>query len=153
MTAEEKRTMIHDAKNPVPKRPRRRGTATVEFAVVAIFLMTLMLGVVEVTRAIQVKNTLTDIARSGCRVGTVPGNYSQQVTDNVNTILTNNGITSSLATTAILVNSKSADVSTAKKGDQISVKISITISAVNWVSPLFLSSTAIESETVIMMHQ
>jgi len=145
--------MIHDAKIPGSKRRLRRGTATVEFAVVAVLLITLMLGVVEITRAIQIKNTLTDIARSGCRIGTLPGNYSQQVTDNIKTILTNNGITSTLATTAVLVNGKNVDVSTAKKGDQISVKISISISAVNWVTPLFFSSTAIESESIVMMHQ
>jgi Flp pilus assembly protein TadG len=145
--------MIHDVKMRPCKRPTRRGAATVEFAVVAIFLTTLTLGVVEVTRAIQIKNMLTDTARSGCRIGTLPGNYSSQVTSNVNTILTNNGINAGQATITILVNGKNVDVSTASQGDQISVSVAIPITAVSWVTPLFFSKSAITSETIVMMHQ
>ena len=48
--------MMHIIRTRHIIRSQRRGTATVEFAVIAIFLMTLMLGVIEVTRAIQVNH-------------------------------------------------------------------------------------------------
>ncbi len=154
MTGMEKTTMML----MLPKTRKfkslvRHGTATVEFAVVATFLMTLTLGTIEITRAIQVKNVLSDAARSGCRLGSQPGYTSQQVTDNVNAVLTNNGITTTLATVTILVNGSSKDISKASKGDQISVKVAVTIANISWNTPLFFANSEVESETVVMMHQ
>jgi Flp pilus assembly protein TadG len=134
------------------KSPRRRGSAVVEFAVIAPFLVAVTMGMMEVTRAVQVKNYLTDAARSGCRKAIQPGSSNSVVTDNINTILTANGITSSDATITILVAGQSVDVSTADKYDQISVRVSLPIAKVNWVTPYFFSSTAVESETLVMMH-
>jgi len=140
-------------KSLLAKAWRRTGTATVELAVLAPLLVTLVLGTVEITRAIQVKTYLTDTARSGCRLGIQPGKTTKNVTDNINTILTANGIDSSYATVTVLVNGKSVDVSTGVRGDQVSVRIGVPIAKVNWVTPLFMSNTAVESETLIMMHQ
>jgi len=138
----------------IPTRPRaRRGTAAVEFAVIAPFLVAITLGMFEVTRALQVKNYLTDSARSGCRIAIQPGSTTQSVKDNINTVLANYGLDSSYATITVLVNSNNVDVSTAQRYDQISVKIALPLSKVNWVTPLFLSSTAVESELLVMMHQ
>jgi Flp pilus assembly protein TadG len=131
----------------------RLGGAVVEFAVIAPLLATIVLGTVEVTRAIQVKNVLTDTARSGCRIAIENGATSDSVKDNINTILTSNGIDTKLATTTILVNNKNVDVSTATKYDIISVKIALPIAGVNWVTPLFFANTAVESETLVMMRQ
>ena len=76
----------------------RRGGAAVEFAIIVPILATLMLGMIEVTRAVQVKNLLTDTARSSCRTGSQVGTTTQTIKDNVNTILTANGVNPSLAT-------------------------------------------------------
>src|SRR4051794_4079693 len=97
----------------------RRGTAAVEFAVIAPVLIIFFLGMIEVTRAIQVKNCLTDIARSSCRVAIKSGSSTQNVKDNINTILSANGINTSYATISILVNGNNVDANTAKKYDQI----------------------------------
>ena len=136
----------------------RRGTATVELAVIATFLMTLTIGVVEITRAIQVKNVFSDAARSGCRLGSQPGYTSQQVTDNVNAILTSNGITTKVVTVTMSVQDSSGkeiskEVSKAVKGHRISVKVAVTIANVSWNTPLFFTNSEVESETVVMMHQ
>jgi Flp pilus assembly protein TadG len=133
---------------------RRPGTAAVEFAVIAPILMTLMLGMVEVTRGIQVKQLLTDTARSGARLGAQPGMATSDIQSNVNAILTNNGITAADATTTVSVNgSSSNDAKNAIRGDKISVQISIPISKVNWVSPLFFPTTAVTSESLHMVRQ
>ena len=134
------------------KRLSRRGSAAVEFAVIAPILATLMMGMMEVTRAVQVKNYLTDAARSACRVAIQPGSTTSSVTDNINTALTNNGLTSTDATPTILVNGANVDLNTAVKYDQISVKISMPISKVSWVKLFYFSSSSVESETLIMMH-
>lgn len=131
----------------------RPAAAVVEFAVIVPLLVAVLLGFVEVTRAVQVKNQLTDMARSGCRLAIQPGSTNQSVTANIKTILTNNGIDSTAATITILVNNNSVDVSTASQFDQISVKIAVPFSKVTWVTPVYMSNTSIESETLVMMHQ
>jgi Flp pilus assembly protein TadG len=134
-------------------RVSRPASAAVEFAVVAPILALLVLGMIEVTRAIQVKNVLTDTARSGCRIGIQAGATSDNVKDSINSILTSNGIDSSFATITILVNNANVNVSTATRYETISVKIALPISKVNWVTPLFFASTSVESEMLVMMHQ
>ena len=131
---------------------RRKATATVEFAIIAPILAALMLGMIEVTRAIQVKNYLTDTARSGCRIAIEPGSSNASVTSSVHAILNSHGIDPGAATITILVNDAVADLSSARKYDRISVRVAVPINRVNWVTPLFLGSTAIESETLVMMH-
>lgn len=131
----------------------QRGSAAVEFAIIAPFLVVIILGMIEVTRVIQVKNYLTDTARSGCRIAIQPGNTTQNVKDNSNTILNENGLDSAYATITVLVNNNNVDVSTAQKYDQISVKISLPISKVNWVTPFFYPNTSVESGMLVMMHQ
>jgi Flp pilus assembly protein TadG len=134
------------------KPRRRRGTAAVEFAVIAPVLIIFLLGMFEITRAIQVKNYLTDAARSSVRVAIQPGNSNSAVTTSVNTALSANGITPANATITILVNGSAVDVNTAKKYDQISVKVSVPISKVSWVPLYYFTSSEVDSETMIMMH-
>ncbi len=51
----------------------RRGTAVVEFAVMAPLLVTAMLGMIEVGYAFMVKQTVTLAAREGARAAALPG--------------------------------------------------------------------------------
>ena len=46
-----------------------------------------------------------------------------------------------------------ADASTAVRGDQVSVKVSIPMAQVYWTPPLFLTGTTLESETLVMIRQ
>lgn len=137
------------SRRPAP----RRGTAAVEMAVVVTFLITVAVGMMEVTRAIQVKHYLTDAARSSCRLAIQPGSTNSSVTANVNSILTANGIDPTKATTTVTVNGKQVDVSTAAQYDPVAVKIQVPISAVTWVTPMFFTNTSVESETLVMMRQ
>jgi hypothetical protein len=52
-------------------RRRQKGTTTVEFAIVATLLFTLLFGVMEVARALFVWNTLAEVTRRGARVAAV----------------------------------------------------------------------------------
>ena len=135
-----------------PKPQARCGSAAVEFAIIAPILALLLLGIFEVTRAVQVKNYLTDAARSSCRIAIQSGKNNQNVTDNISAILAADGVNAAYATSTILVNGQNVDVNTAKKYDQIAVKISIPISRVTWVPLFYFTSSQIESETLTMMH-
>ena len=133
------------------RRRRRRAVAAVEFAFVLPVLATMMLGMLEMGRAILVKETLSNAAQQAARTGSHPGTASSQVTAEVDTVMTAAGFTG--YTVTILVNDVSADVLTAKQYDKVSVKVAIPTAQVFWVSTIFLSSTTIESETVVMMRQ
>src|SRR5205807_1985515 len=124
-----------------------------EMAVIAPVLVFLTLGMLEMARGMMVKDTLTDAARKGCRTGILPNAVNSAVTSDINAVLTNNNITANSASIQILVNDKAADVSTAKSSDKISVRVSIPVSQVAWITPMFLPATDIESETVVMMSQ
>jgi Flp pilus assembly protein TadG len=50
---------------------KQKGTTTVEFAIVATVLFTVLFGVIEVGRALFVWNTLSEGARRGARVAAV----------------------------------------------------------------------------------
>ena len=133
------------------RRPVRRGAATAEFALLAPFFLAIVLGMIELARGLSVKETLSDAAQRGCRTGALPGKASSDITAEVNAVLANAGING--ATVTILVNGQAVDASTAKRFDQISVKVSVPSSQVSWGTNLFLSGQAIESETVVMMRQ
>ncbi len=140
----------------LPTKPRtevRTGLAVVEFAVIAPILVFVTLGMLEMARGMMVKEIMTDAARKGCRTGLLLTGSNAAVTSDVNAVLTNNNITASDATIQITVNGSTADVSTAPAGAKISVKVSIPVSKVAWITPLFLPGQSIESEAVVMMSQ
>jgi Flp pilus assembly protein TadG len=140
-----------------PREQRRRGprraAAAVEFALFAPLLAMLVLGMLEIGRALIVKEMLTDAVRKAGRTAILPTKDNAAITAEVNNILADNRIAAPGATVTILVNGQAADARTAARGDRISVRVSVPASQVLWLSPHFLGSGAIESETIIMMRQ
>jgi Flp pilus assembly protein TadG len=132
---------------------KRRAGAVVEFAVVAPILVFLILGMIELARGLMVKEALTDAARRGCRSAILPNGTTSGVNTDVTTVLSNNSISTTNLTTTILVNGAATDVSKAPSGAKISVKVSIPVADVAWITPLFLPSKNVESETVTMLNQ
>jgi Flp pilus assembly protein TadG len=131
---------------------RRRAIAAVEMAVCAAFLVSLVFAIFELGRGIMVKQALTDSARRGARLAAQPGTTTAAIKTEVNLLLSNNNIPTANVTTTVLVNGANVDASTAVQNDKISVKVAIPVSSVYWMGTVFLASTAVESETVIMMR-
>jgi Flp pilus assembly protein TadG len=148
---------------------RRAGIAATELAVVAPFLVTVVLGMFEVGRGVMIKDVLTNAARKGCRTGvTATGTY-QNVIDDVGNILSDNNIPAADATITIQIASYTGSGTTPSWGafttvsgassytpnalDNVSVKVSIPVTDVLWFAPVFMSSTSLESETLIMVRQ
>lgn len=131
----------------------RTGLAAAEFALVLPFIVFLAIGMIEMGRGLQVKEILSDAARKGCRTGIKPLSSNSTVTTDINTVLTDNNLTSSDATITIQVNGATANVNTAKQNDKISVKVSIPVSKIAWITPLFLPASDIESSTMVMLRQ
>jgi Flp pilus assembly protein TadG len=132
----------------------RRGTAAVEFAVLAPLLAALVMGGMEAGRALMAKVVLNDAARKACRAAILPTGSNSTVNSEVSDILqTNHGITFNSNMVTVQVNGTTADASTAKQNDRVSVKVAVAYSQFAWAPTFFLSNTTLESDTVVMMRQ
>jgi Flp pilus assembly protein TadG len=142
-------------KPPPAGAAKRSGAAAAEFALMGTVVMFLMLGTFEIARGIIIKQVLNDAARKACRTGVLPTKGNSDIVNEVNTVMTNNGIATAYATTTTLVSGKSGvDALNAIPGvDSVSVKVQIQMSNVNWAGTFFLSGSAQESETVVMVKQ
>ena len=131
--------------------PLRRGVAAVEFAVVASLLFLLILGIIEIGRAMMVLEMLNNGARNGARVGTLQGSSNTDVTSAVNAALANAGFSGH--TTSVKVNAATADVNTAVQGDQVTVTVQVPYNNVTWLpTSMFLAGRTLGS-TVVMRHE
>jgi Flp pilus assembly protein TadG len=113
---------------PLSGRP---GVTAVEFAIVAPALFVVILGIFELGRGIMAIHALTNAARVGCRVGAIEGTSTSTITSAVTANLTAAGISSDTVT--VQVNDGSADASTAKANDEITVKVTVPASSITWV--------------------
>jgi Flp pilus assembly protein TadG len=149
-------------------RTGRRAIAATELAMLAPFVGMLIVGMCEMGRAVMVKDILTNAARKSCRTGAMISKSYQDIQNEVSDILSSNNISASSATVTVQVATYTGTGTTPSWGalttvtsgtfapnplDQISVKVGIPISNVLWFSPQFMSKTAIESETLIMVRQ
>jgi Flp pilus assembly protein TadG len=139
----------------------------VEFALLAPFLASLVVGMCELGRAVMVKDVLTNAARKGCRTGITLTKTYQNIMDDVNNILSDNKFPA--ASITIQVASYTGNSTTPSWGpfttvtgsssykpkalDKVLVKVAVNATDVLWFAPTFMSSTSIESETMIMLRQ
>ncbi len=136
---------------PPPTRP---GISAVECALLLPLLALFVIGIAEVARAILVSQVLNDAVRQGCRTGIQPNRATSDITTDVDTVLSDNNIPNSpTATITVLVNGQNVDASTAVRGDQISVQVSIPFSQVSWGIVHFLGGGATISSTLVMQRQ
>jgi Flp pilus assembly protein TadG len=151
----------------------RRGIAAAEMAMVAPLLATIIVGMMECSRGVMVKETLSNSARKGCRTGIQRTTASADIYNDCVNIMRDNGFDSSLFNPAppsgavhhqtyvgsvtITVTDPSGttldDALGAPSGSQVSVQVSIPVSSVMWVTSYFLQASQLESETVVMMKQ
>jgi Flp pilus assembly protein TadG len=112
----------------------RKGTAALEFAIVAPLLFTVVLGIVEFGRAMMVLELLNNSARSGCRVGVLSGSDNNAVNTAVTNSMSGSGISN--PTITVQVNGTTADVSTAQSGDTVAVTVSVSADSTSWLPAL-----------------
>jgi Flp pilus assembly protein TadG len=143
---------------------KRRGTAATEFAIVCPILALVLMGMIELSRGIQVKVMLSDAARKGCRTGIQRDKGNADITTDCTNIMTDNNLDStkfnpsaglgSITITVTDPNGNSlADSLDAPSGSIVSVQVSIPVASTTWVPSVFLSTGSLESETVVMMKQ
>ncbi len=146
--------------NRVVLRPsaarRRRGVAAVEFAVIASLLFTLLLGIVEIGRAMMVLELLNNAARNGVRTATINGSTRGDVATAVTNALGGSGITLAAGQPKLSVNGTevTSDAGWAPaSGDTISVSVSVPYADVSWLPTSFFLTGRSLSSTAVMRRE
>lgn len=107
---------------------KRKGQAVVEFALVLPVFILLLLGAVEFGRAYLDLHLLTNAAREGARVGSLPGSNELDVQSSVNTFLQNADLSGSWSTSVVVKDpdgtTRSGGLSDAQEGDRVYVTVS-----------------------------
>jgi Flp pilus assembly protein TadG len=151
------------ASQTVFSRRRRPAVAAVEMAFVVPILGLIALGMFELSRGVMVRETLTGAARKGCRTGIIHQYGNSDIINDATNIMRDNGFDSTLfnpptiGAINITVTDPNGNVLSdaldAPPGSTVSVQVVIPTSSVNWVSSYFLTSSMVESNTVVMMKQ
>jgi Flp pilus assembly protein TadG len=121
---------------------RRRGAALVEMAVCLPVFLTVMLGMIELGRAIMVGQLVTNAAREGARLAIIDGSTNTQVTDAVKSFLTGAaGVPAGDITVTITVSGSSSgnQLSNAKPRDLVTVNVSVPFSKVSYLPAKYMA--------------
>ncbi len=116
----------------LPRPAARRGAATVEFALLLPFLVTLLLGVWEVGRMIEVNQVLDNAAREGARLAASGQGTNDQAKQATLDYLQCNGLPTQNAAVTVTNLTSGSDASAATQLDQLQVQVSIPFSDVRW---------------------
>lgn len=125
------------------KQTLRRGVAAVEFAIVAPVFFLLVIGIIEIGRAMMVQQVLINASRVGARRAVTLSSSEQAVIDAVTEYAEGVGI----AGVDIDV---SPNPATAAAGDAITVIVDIDYSDVSWLpAPWFMGGKQLGASSVM----
>lgn len=133
----------------------RRGAAVVEMAVVLPVFLTVILGIIELGRAIMVGQLVTNAARESARLAVVDGTNNTQVADAAKSFLNQAaGVSTGDVTVGITVSSASAgnQVSNAQPRDLVTVTVSLPYSKVSFLPPKYMAGKSLTA-TSAMRHE
>jgi Flp pilus assembly protein TadG len=126
----------------------RKGLATVELAICLPVLVIVVLGSIEATDAIFLKQRLTAAAYEGARSATTQGKTSAMATTAANNIITQFGISGSSVTITPTV------TITTPAGTQITVIVNAPLSSNMCIGPFIIGKTITNmTAQVVMVHQ
>lgn len=117
------------------RKKRRKGTTTVEFALVCPILFAFFCGAIEFGRANQIINAVALSSYQGCRRAIVPGATAANATTAVNAVLSSNLVSGA----TITVNPSTITNST----DEVTVTVSVNLSNNAWITPTFTAGKTI----------
>jgi Flp pilus assembly protein TadG len=125
-------------------RRRRRAVAAVEFAVVAPFLVMLILGIIEFGRLIMLQQIVTNASREGARRAIVEAASVGEVQTIVSEYLTNAGVSDE---TIVITPDTLVALGL---GDPVSVEVTVPYGPNSWLpAPWFLGGTTLSAESIM----
>jgi Flp pilus assembly protein TadG len=135
-------------------------------ALILPLLLMLVLGMFEMSRAVQVRQILTDAARKGCRTGIIHQYGNADIINDATGVMQQNGFdstkfnpTGSPAVGAITITvtdpsgNTLPDALDAPPGTTVSVQVAIPSSSIRWVVAVWLTDDTFVSDLVVMMKQ
>jgi Flp pilus assembly protein TadG len=125
-------------------RKSRRGAAVLEFAIVAPIFFLVIIGMVELGRAVMVQQVLTNAAREGARRAILEQTSKSEVELAVNDYLAGGSISG--ATIAV----SPAALNKIGFGDPVTVKVSLPFDQVSWLPAPWFAGGKILSATSVM---
>jgi Flp pilus assembly protein TadG len=124
-------------------RTAPRGVAAVEFAIVAPIFFMLVIGIIEVGRAIMVQQVLINASRVGARRAAMLSSTEGEVLAAVTEFTTGVGVSSVTATVT-------PDPETAEGGTPLTVSTSVSYANVSWLpTPWFMGGKTLSSSAVM----
>jgi len=127
--------------------PVRRGTAVVEFALIAPLFLLLLFGIFEFGRVVMVQQLITNAAREGARMAVIEGAN----TANIQTEIQNRLAGASVPHASCTVHPTIVDPT---NGDRRRVEITVPFNQVSWLSvPMLpMTPTTLRAECVMRME-
>jgi len=127
------------------RRPlgQRRGVAAVEFAIVAPVFFLMVIGIIEIGRAMMVQQVLINAARVGARRAVMLSSDEQSVVDAVTEYAAGVGVSGVEA-------SVSPNPATAAAGQSVTVNVTIGFDQVSWLpAPWIMGGRDLSSTSVM----
>jgi Flp pilus assembly protein TadG len=137
----------------------RRGTAAVEFALVAPIVIGLLVGLLEVGQLVQVNQIVSNAAREGARKASTGVNTYADVQTTVANYLTNAGITNQNGLTVTVADVTQGNPgpqfnpSTANWLDQLQVTVTLPYRNVQLAPLVIVQNTVISAQAVWFSNQ
>lgn len=122
----------------------RKAASAVEFAVVLPVIVLLLLGAVEMGRAVMVQHSLQEAAQAGCRVYAVFDAPEEAAEDIIGNAMSKAGVKKYSVTFDPPEKSKIK-----KNMEPVTVTVSVDYSDVAWLSPDFMSGAAVVARCTI----
>lgn len=137
------------------RNTRRRGTAAVEFAVVAPLFLLLLGGIIEFGQAFRIEHMLSIACRRGTRAAIVDKADAGKVEKNIKDYCAKTlGVKEGDVTVNIAVNGdEQFDLKTAEEGDEIAVTVSLDYAKAGAGFYAHLFSNATLTTTYLLEHE
>ncbi len=132
----------------------QRGAAAVEMAVVLPVFVLIVLGIIEMGRAVMVANLVENAAREAARSAILNGATNSSVANVATTALQNSaGVAPGNVSVAISVAGVSGgQVGTAQPRDMITVTVTVPYASVSWLPPKYMAGKSLTS-SCSMWHE
>ena len=139
----------------------RRGTAAVEFAVLAPLLFLLVMGAIDVGQFVNVSQTVSDASREGARLAaqnemTSAADVESAVLDylNENYNMSDSALNAAVTVTVMDgLGNGVADLTTIAEGDSLSVRVDMLFDNVRWATSVALGSNKTLSTTTMTRRE
>lgn len=121
-----------------------RGAAAVEFAFIAPIMILFMFGTIEIGRLMMIKNAATHASREGARIAVTPMATASDAIEQATRQM------QPFAETGVTVTVVPHELSTAKSGDMVTVRVSVDTASIRWsTSAVQLPVSTLVSETTM----